>query len=91
VVGPLAFGTNELPDETKVELDVCVLPKPARAEVPPPGGRSPYDLVCVEDVEFPGFQKYSEARGSISKVPTYGSKRVVKELLAAGVDVLTVD
>ena len=56
-MGPLAFGTNELPDETKVELDVCVVPQPARAVVPLPDGRSPYDLVCVEDVEFPGFQK----------------------------------
>ena len=57
VVGPLALGTNELPDETKVELDVCVVPQPARADAPSPGGRSPYDLVCVEDVQFPGFQE----------------------------------
>ena len=56
-VGPLALGTNELPDETKVELDVRVAPQPARAEALPPGGRSPYDLVCVEDVGFPDFQK----------------------------------
>jgi hypothetical protein len=58
MVEPLAFGNNDFPDKTKHELNVCVVLQLARTDVTPlpPGGRSLYDLVCVENVEFPACQ-----------------------------------
>ena len=67
-----------------------VVPQPAGALYVPRlsfGGRSPYDLICVEEFGFQGCPKCSKG----SKAPTAGSKREVIKLRVAATDVLTLE